>query len=137
MSFGAKKIFPIDQNSRKAIGVSLPFNQPAVFGSTYLTKDAIRNNLINYVLTNPGERLFDPNYGLGLKNYIFEQITNDSIDSLSFKIQTDINQYFPSIQAKINIIPDNDFNTINIYINYSIINTGITDTIEINFNNGN
>ena len=47
MAFGAKKIFPIDQYPRKAVGVALPFNAPSVFSSTYITKDAIRNNLIN------------------------------------------------------------------------------------------
>lgn len=136
MAFGAKKIFPIDQNPRKAVGVALPFNAPSVFDSTYITKDAIRNNLINYLLTNPGERPLNPTFGAGIRNYIFEQILNENLENIAFKIESDINKYFPSVQATVNIIPNYDYNTVFIDINYSIVNTGITDNIQINFNNG-
>jgi hypothetical protein len=43
--------FPIDSIGRKAIGVNIPFNAPAVFKSNYLTRDAIKNNLINFFST--------------------------------------------------------------------------------------
>jgi hypothetical protein len=45
MAYGAQKIFPIDTKPGTAVGVSIPFNAPAVFTSTYTTKDGIRNNL--------------------------------------------------------------------------------------------
>ena len=48
MAFGAKKIFPIDTKPGIAVGVSLPFNAPNVFYSTYTTKDSIKYNLINF-----------------------------------------------------------------------------------------
>ena len=51
MAFGAKQIFPNDTRARVAIGIDLPFNGSAVFKSNYQTKDAIKNNLINYFLT--------------------------------------------------------------------------------------
>ena len=54
MAFGAKKIFPIDTRPGTAVGVSIPFNNNSVFFSTYTTQDAIRNNLINFFLTNKG-----------------------------------------------------------------------------------
>ena len=50
MAFGAKKIFPVDLTPGTAVGVALPFNAPAVFRSTYTTKDAIKNNLINFFI---------------------------------------------------------------------------------------
>ena len=56
MAFGAKQISPIDFNKSAAVGVDLPFNAPGVFRSNFTTKQAIKNNLINYFLTNPGER---------------------------------------------------------------------------------
>ena len=52
MAFEAKKINPLDLQPRKAIGVSLPFTGLGVFNSTFATKDAIKNNLINFFLTN-------------------------------------------------------------------------------------
>lgn len=136
MAFGAKKIFPIDQNPRKAVGVALPFNAPGVFESTYITKDAIRNNLINYLLTSPGERINDPTFGGGIKNYIFENITDNNLEDLAEKIQSDISRNFPSIRSNIGIVPSYDYNTVFIDINYSIINTGNTDNIQLSITNG-
>ena len=51
MAFNSRRINPLDLQPRKAIGVSLPFSGKAVFNPTYVTKDAIKNNLINYFLT--------------------------------------------------------------------------------------
>ena len=64
MAFGVRKIFPNDLRPRVAIGVNLPFSTPGVFQPNYQTKDAIKNNLINYFLTNPGERIENPLFGV-------------------------------------------------------------------------
>ena len=58
MAFEVKKINPLDRQPRKAVGISLPFSGQAVFNSTYTTKDAIKNNIINFFLTGKGERFF-------------------------------------------------------------------------------
>ena len=63
MAFGAQKIFPIDTKPGTAVGTSLNFNDPGVFLSTYTTKDAIKNNLINFFLTNQPERYLNPLFG--------------------------------------------------------------------------
>ena len=94
MAFGAKKIFPIDQRPGTAVGVSIPFNAPNVFSSTYTTKDAIRNNLLNFFLTNQGERYLNPNFGSNLRALLFEQITTGRIEFLQQNIQTLIAKYF-------------------------------------------
>ncbi len=44
MAFGQQQIFPIDLNNSAAVGISLPFNGPAVFKSKYQTKDSIKYN---------------------------------------------------------------------------------------------
>jgi len=136
MAFGAKKIFPIDQNPRKAVGVALPFNAPGVFSSTFITKDSIRNNLINYLLTNPGEKPFNPTFGAGIRNYIFEQIIDGTTDDIAAKIEEDIIKYFPNVKANVQVTPSYDYNTVFVDINYSIVNTGINDNLQINLNNG-
>jgi phage baseplate assembly protein W len=134
MAYGAKKIFPIDQKPRVAIGVSIPFNQPGVFGSTYMTKDAIKTNLINYFLTNTGERYLDPTFGGNLRIYIFEQITSGNMDYLKEDIQTKINKYFPSVIVNsLNILQNPDYNTITVELYYSIKDTGITDSLQLEF----
>jgi phage baseplate assembly protein W len=136
MAFGAIKKYPIDLNARKAIGVSLPFNGNAVFKSTFSTKDAIKNNLINFLLTNPGERVFNNDYGAGLRKYIFENISNNTISDIQNYIESVISKYFPNIQGEVIINSNSNFNLIYITINYSIVNTGINDNIQISLTNG-
>jgi phage baseplate assembly protein W len=134
MAYGAKKIFPVDKKPRVAIGVSIPFNQPGVFGQTYVTKDSIKTNLINYFLTNKNERYLNPNLGGNLRAFIFEQITTGNIDFLKEDIQTQISNFFPSvIVTSLNILQNADTNSIIVELYYNIADTGINDNLQLEF----
>jgi uncharacterized protein len=134
MAFNPQQIYPIDFNSSVAVGVNLPLNGPAVFTSNYLTKDAIKNNLINYFLTNPGERPLNPSFGGGLREFIFEQIAEDNLINLKEDISFKLDTYFPNITVEeLNITPQDDINQITVTMKYSVINTNITDNLEIQF----
>ena len=134
MAFGAKKIFVIDTQPGTAVGLSLPFNAPTTFTSTYTTQDAIRNNLINYFLTNKKERYLNNDFGGNLREYLFEQISSNTLNFIESDIQNLINRYFPNVKvSKINIDQYPDNNEIQIQIYYSIVDTGITDQIQITF----
>jgi phage baseplate assembly protein W len=134
MAFGAKQIFPIDTKPGTAVGVSIPFNSPAVFYSTYTTKDAIKSNLINYFLTDTTERYLNPNFGANLRSYIFEQITTGNLDGLKEYVQSQISIFFPNvIVASLNILSNPDSNEITVDLKYNIKNTNITDQIQISF----
>ena len=134
MAFGAKKIFPIDTKPGTAVGVSIPFNAPAVFFSTYATQDAIRNNLLNFFLTNQTERYLNNGFGANLRAFLFEQITSDNIDGIKENIQNLIQLYFPNIKIdKLDILQYPDTNEIQIQMYYSIVDTGITDQVQITF----
>jgi phage baseplate assembly protein W len=134
MAFNPQQIYPIDLNASKAVGVNIPFTGPAVFISNYQTKDAIKNNLINFFLTNPGERPLNPLFGGGLREFIFEQITNENLNFLREDINIKLENYFPNIQVEDLIITgQNDLNQITVTLKYSVINTNITDTLEIEF----
>ena len=134
MAFGEQQIFPIDFNESAAVGINLPFNGPAVFQSNYQTKDAIKTSLINFFLTNPGERFLNPSFGGGLRSFIFEQITNGNTNFLTRDIETKLNVFFPTIKVEnLEVIKFEDNNTIQIKLKYSIINTNINDNLEIEF----
>lgn len=134
MAYGAKKIFPIDTKPGTAVGISIPFNAPNVFFQTYTTKDAIRNNLLNYFLTNQTERYLNPNFGANLRAFIFEQITSGNIDGLKQNIQQQLGVFFPNvIVASLNIFTSPDDNEITVELKYNVIDTGITDQIQISF----
>lgn len=136
MAFGAKKIYPIDQIPAKAVGVSMPFRSTSVFTPTYTTKDAIRNNLINFLLTERQERVFQPVYAGGIRSYVFEHIVTSTLEDIQDYIASTIERYFPNVQAQVQISTQPDGNTVFVTIPYSIINTGINDTIQISVSNG-
>jgi phage baseplate assembly protein W len=134
MAFNARKIYPLDTKPSVAVGIGLPFKGSAVFNSTYLTKDAIKSNLINYFLTDRYERYLNNNFGANLKAFIFEQITNDNTSLLKEDIQAKINEYFNNINVvslEIDSLPDT--NEITIRLTYNVPNTNISDKIEITF----
>lgn len=132
MAFSPQQIYPIDLNASAAVGVNLPLNGPSVFISNYQTRDAIKNNLINFFLTNPGERPLNPTFGGGLRSFIFEQITTDNLNFLRENVNDKITVYFPNIEINDLIVTgQEDLNQITVTLKYSVINTNITDTLEI------
>ena len=134
MSFGAKKIFPIDTRPGTGVGVAIPFNAPGVFKTTYTTKEAVKNNLINFFLTNKNEIYLNPTFGGNLRAFIFQQINTGNLDSLKEDIQYQLNLYFPSVIIEsLNIDSFPDTNQINIILKYNIQDTGLSDTVEIAF----
>ena len=134
MAFGARQIFPNDLNENRAIGIKLPFDAAGVFLSNYTTKDAIKNNLINYFLTNPGERPANPTFGAGLRAYIFTQIDSNNLDFIKEDIQRKVSDNFSSIVVNsVQVLAQENFNTINVIIKYSIKNTGMTDEVQLTF----
>tara|TARA_R100000482_G_scaffold95024_1_gene39920 strand:+ start:1735 stop:2094 length:360 start_codon:yes stop_codon:yes gene_type:complete len=100
MAFGARRVYPNDLRPRVAIGVDIPFSDPGVFTPNYQTRDAIRNNLINYFLTNPGERIENPLFGAGLREYIFTQINQDNFDFIKEDIQDKLFENFPDVSVE-------------------------------------
>ena len=134
MAFGAKKIFPIDTKPGTGVGVAIPFNAPGVFKTTYTTKEAVKNNLINFFLTNQNEMYLNPTFGGNLRAFIFQQINTGNLDSLKEDIQFQLGLYFPSVvvyELNIDSIPDE--NQISVVLKYNIQDTGLSDTVEIVF----
>ena len=134
MAFGERRIFPVDLNLRRAVGINLPLNGDAVFDPNFTTKAAIKSNLINHLLTNPGERVANPLFGAGLREFIFTQIVQENVDFLKEDIQDKITQEFDNIQLdNILITEEIDSNTVKIQIDYSVPNTNIDDSLILNF----
>ena len=134
MAFEAKKINPLDLKPSVAVGVDLPFSAGAVFNSTYETKDALKANLINYFLTNKGERYLNPDFGSDIKKLLFDNLTEEKIDTLEGIIARDIDLFFPKVRpTDINVLADPDQNLVVLQMKYSIIDTNIEDELIINF----
>lgn len=133
MAFEVKKINPIDLQPRKAVGVQLPFSAKSVFTSNYQTKDSIKNNLINFFLTNRGERYMNPTFGSVLREKLFQNINTELEGEIEGLVEQALESYFPNVNAKemtVTSSPDN--NLIQFYLSYEIVNTNIVDQLLIN-----
>tara|TARA_R100001163_G_scaffold61745_1_gene51971 strand:+ start:1426 stop:1794 length:369 start_codon:yes stop_codon:yes gene_type:complete len=117
-----------------SLGVKLPIARDVGDGYEMIKsfKTMIKQNFKMLLLTHPGERVMEPEFGVGLKKYLFENF-NESVFS---KIERDIlNQtsiYIPVIQIKeISFgASDPDNNKLGIRIEYAIPNLNIRDLLE-------
>ena len=99
-----KKPFIEDRDDNVFIGLKLPFTKSdgpeGWFASTTTTIEAVKNNIKNLLSTHKGERYMQPNIGLNLRKFLFEQFT----DELRLQIENDILDTFefwlPFIQVK-------------------------------------
>ena len=128
------RVNPLDLQGNIAIGVSLPFNGPVAFNSTYSTYDQIKSNLINLLLTNKGERLYNPEFGADLKTILFEGITEETSTVIRTLINTNVAIFVPEVTiTNLSIVKDEDHNTISITVQYRINTSGKGDEITVQF----
>jgi|TARA_X000001316_G_C901095_1_gene19295 phage baseplate assembly protein W len=133
MAYDVKRIDPLDLQPRKAIGVSLPFSGKAVFNSTYQSKDAIKANLINLLLTGTGERFLNPFLGTGLRTFLFENINEGLVRTMKSEITSVISTYFPRILIRdLSITGEPSNNSVTVFLKYQVSETDIDDEIIIN-----
>jgi phage baseplate assembly protein W len=129
------RVNPLDLQKNTSIGISLPYNGPAgPFNKTYSTKEQIKSNLINLLLTDTGERIFNPEFGIGLKRVIFEGITDDTSIIIADLITTRVNYFVPEVQiVEVIVNPNTDNNSISVTVNYKLIISGTSDQITVQF----
>jgi phage baseplate assembly protein W len=128
-----RRISPLDINKNVSIGVAFPLDDNNMFKGTQTLKEQVKSNLLNLLLTEQGERVNEPNFGVGLKHHLFEQ--NIDIDSLNTEINAQINFYIPEISlidTDINFLEDEHL--LFIKITYSINSDNTVDAIQLNFN---
>jgi phage baseplate assembly protein W len=134
MPFNPQTINPVDLNPNVAVGVNIPFSGPAVFTQNYLTAQAIKNNIINFFLINPGELPLNPSFGGGLRAFIFEQIAEGTLNGLKENISSKMENIFPEVIVNsLDVLRNDDYNTVIVNMKYSIANSNIVDQINFEF----
>ena len=130
---GIRRINPLDLNKNVTIGVAFPLDETNLFNGTETIKDQNKANLINLLLTHPGERVKLPKFGIGVKNLLFEQQVN--LELLKEKITTQTSRHIPQIEVidvKTGILEDK--HTVFVSITYRSLLDQQDDSIQLNFN---
>ena len=136
MVYNARKISPLDLRPSTGIGVKIPFSALNVFDTVYSTKDQTKYNLINFLLTDPRERPFNPNFGAGLRSFLFEQLETNTAQDLQTMLISQIESNFPNVNiVNLTVTSDVNIGAINIEFSYNIRNTKESDEVLLTIQN--
>ena len=90
------------------------------FQNTLTIAENTQQNLKNILLTSPGERVMDPDFGVGLRNYLFENQSNSLLGRLESAITDQVATYMPFVSIKHLVLDDSKSNLLQISLRYSI-----------------
>jgi phage baseplate assembly protein W len=118
-----------------AFGVALPLRISSSDGFVMIKtiKRLVKQNLKMLILTNPGERVMEPQFGVGMKRYLFENFSQTTNAEINAKIREQVSIYLPLVNI-INIDFDSsgiDQNQLFVRIRYSLPDINVKDLLQI------
>ena len=126
--------------SKQGISLKLPLAYDSEDGPYRRTKtlgENVQQNFKNLMLTNPGERVMLPNFGAGIRQLLFEPITEALFDKVRARIFGQVRTFMPFVTIE-DIFVNNqsdrqDFgpNEIQITIVYNILPLDTRSTLTI------
>ena len=89
-----------------------------------VTKDdaAIKQAVINLIMTEPGERPFEPNLGSSISGLLFEALDYATAASVDNEIRRTLDRYEPRIIVEgLDVEPSFEDNAFNVHLSFRII----------------
>ena len=121
------------------IGPELPLHRDIKHGAFALItsyKKEVQQNFKNLLLTSPGERMMNPDFGVGLRRFLFEP-RNTSMPQIRQRIEHQTSKYMPYVRIKQIIFNSGneesalreETHTLSIKIIYDVPSMGINTSI--------
>ena len=117
----------------RGISVKLPLTYDKTDGPYKLTKTLVENvkqNFKHMLLTNPGERIMLPNFGVGLYRFLFEPATDNVPEEIKERLLEQKNKYLPYVTIN-NIETKLAKNTLFLRVEYVITPLNVSDELLI------
>tara|TARA_R100001443_G_scaffold110585_1_gene122668 strand:- start:91 stop:537 length:447 start_codon:yes stop_codon:yes gene_type:complete len=140
-----KTAFLNDKDENVFVGLKLPLRlssgQEGYFESNSTTLLAVKENIKNLLKTKTGERLMQPNLGIGLDEYLFEPITDELLLKIETKIKDVMEFWLPFVGIKQIIVTAGEEgsdtsslkNNINVKVTFNIQqNDTMLETVNLN-----
>lgn len=111
----------LNKLNRKRLEYVNDKSNPSDISPTLIDIQCVMNGLRNLFTWSKGERIILPEFGLNLRQYLYEPMTNDVVNGIRTEIVSQINRWEPRVSiefVKIDQYPDE--NMINITITFSI-----------------
>ena len=122
---------PAQRVSKSFKDISMSFKYNPLSGDLIGLKNenAIARSVRNIILTNPGEKIFDPNFGSNVSNILFETVDDITAVSIQDEIENSLKNYEPRVEI-INVLvdPDYDNNQFDVTISFQIVGVDIPPT---------
>ena len=119
---------PLERVSQGFKDVSMSFQTNPLNNDLIALKNAtaISRSLLNIVLTVPGEKFFNENFGSRVSESLFENIDSITANIIEGEIKTSINNYEPRVRLiKVKAVADPDNNSFDVIIEYQIIGADV------------
>ena len=112
--------------SFKDISMSFKFNPLSGDLISLSNENAIARAVRNIVLTTPGEKFFDPDFGSSVSEILFENVDDITAISIEDEIKNCLANYEPRVELiDVNVDPNFDENQFDVIISYRIVGIDI------------
>ena len=120
----------------KGYSVALPLTYNKQDGPFLLNKtmqQVVKQNLKNLVLTDQGERVMIPDYGVGIRKFLFENLDQTTSFVIEEQIKRQVAKYLPYITIEnVQILEDpNNLNKLNIFIAFTVPAINFNDVLIV------
>ena len=115
--------------------INITFKKHPVTNDIVISKDAsaIKQSIVNLLLTNKGERLMNPTYGSDIRSYLFEPMDYGTANQIKNNIRDTIETFEPRIRVlQISATPNFDDNGFDITMTYNVVGTD-TPPVTVDF----
>lgn len=122
--------------TQQYIGVTLPLQRgnTGYFAQSSSTLEQIKSNYRNLILTKKGERLMQPEFGCDIHSMLFENITEDMLETVRFAIISATERWMPFLEVReLDVVSlKEEPNKIDITVSYRFRNNpNVTDSITV------
>lgn len=98
----------------------------------YTDEQAVKRSMRNILSTNSKERLFNPEFGGGLRRFLFEDISVMTADLIKDAVKDSIRKYEPRARVVDVIVISNEFaHSYDVSVYYEIINNANPQTLQL------
>ena len=112
--------------SFKDLSMSFKFNPLSGDLITLKNENAIARAVRNIVLTTPGEKFFDPDFGSSVSEILFENVDDITAVSIEDEIKSSLKNYEPRVELiNVTVNPNFDANQFDVIISYRIVGIDI------------
>jgi hypothetical protein len=95
-------------------------------------EDSITQSIRNIVLTNLGERVFEPNIGSDIKRALFEPNDTITAENIILFVKSTIKQNEPrALVNNVFVYPSPDDNSFTVNVVYSVINNPVPTSLKL------